>query len=396
MNRETVNKEIQAITANHILLELPTGFGKSKQALDLMAKKRPKSILVVIHRLVQVPNWKDEFIKWGYESLIDKITFSTYVGLNKLAEQSFDYMIADECHHLSSRALRYISNIKIKSAVLLSATVGEDKKEELKGYFKDLFCYEVTMKDALGEVLPDPRVILVPLKLDNKHRSYEISLRRLKGTSLKEKSVICDYPERWKVLKAAKINITARCTQVEVIYELNQKIDFYKGKYMRTKNEFLKNKWLQLAGQRLKYLSEFKLDFSRLLLSYLKDHRSIIFCGSIEQTKVFGDNCVNSQNKLSMDVLEKFNKGRINCITSVNMLNEGMNLVDCQIGIFNVLNSSDIMIKQKTGRLLRHKDPILIIPYFEGTREKEIVEQMLDNYNPDLVEIIKDLKDLVI
>ena len=67
------------------------------------------------------------------------------------------------------------------------------------------------------------------------------------------------------------------------------------------------------------------------------------------------------------------------------MLNEGVNLTDCQYGIFAVMNASEIMQVQKVGRILRHKNPILIIPYYENTREEEILNNMMQSYNKDLV-----------
>ena len=70
-----------------------------------------------------------------------------------------------------------------------------------------------------------------------------------------------------------------------------------------------------------------------------------------------------------------------------------VNLTDCKIGIFAVLNSSEIMVKQKNGRLLRHKEPLIIIPYYKDTREQEIVEKMLEDYNPELTKTIT-LNDL--
>ena len=54
------------------------------------------------------------------------------------------------------------------------------------------------------------------------------------------------------------------------------------------------------------------------------------------------------------------------------------------------------MIKQKLGRLLRHKDPVIIIPYYEGTRDEELVNKMLEDYNQDLVSKITNLKDLTL
>ena len=73
-----------------------------------------------------------------------------------------------------------------------------------------------------------------------------------------------------------------------------------------------------------------------------------------------------------------------------------MNLVNCQVGIYANLNSSDTIVKQRMGRLLRHKNPVLIVPYFVGTRDEELVGKMLENYNPELVTVINDYKKIKI
>lgn len=73
-----------------------------------------------------------------------------------------------------------------------------------------------------------------------------------------------------------------------------------------------------------------------------------------------------------------------------------MNLVDCQVGIYANLNSSDTIVKQRMGRLLRHKNPVLVVPYFVGTRDEELANKMLENYNPKLVTVINDYKEIKI
>lgn len=57
-----------------------------------------------------------------------------------------------------------------------------------------------------------------------------------------------------------------------------------------------------------------------------------------------------------------------------------VNLTDCQIGIFAALNSSEIMQVQKLGRLLRHENPYVIVPYYKDTRDEEIVTKMFEGY----------------
>ena len=73
-----------------------------------------------------------------------------------------------------------------------------------------------------------------------------------------------------------------------------------------------------------------------------------------------------------------------------------MNLVNCQVGIYANLNSSETIVKQRMGRLLRYKNPVLIVPYFVGTRDEELVGKMLENYNPKLVTVINDYKKIKI
>ena len=36
-------------------------------------------------------------------------------------------------------------------------------------------------------------------------------------------------------------------------------------------------------------------------------------------------------------------------------------------------------------RILRHKNPLIIIPFFAGTKEEKIVQEMMKNYNPSLI-----------
>ena len=165
---------------------------------------------------------------------------------------------------------------------------------------------------------------------------------------------------------------------------------------MSTRNEIIKGKWLHLAKERLDWLSSLKNNYLKQLLEKLKDERVLTFCNNIEQTEILGKYCINSKNADSADNLRLFNEGKINHITSCNMLNEGVNLVDCRVGIYGNLNSSEILIAQRLGRLLRHKNPVIIIPYYKNTREEELVANMIENYNRDLIKQCKEIKDIKI
>lgn len=393
MTREEARDEILLIESPNILCELPTSFGKTKVALDLMQMRFPAieytvdtKILVVIPRLVLIDNWKDEFKKWGYERYLPYVEFVTYVSLPKKAG-SWDMVIFDEVHHLSARCREALESFTIRTSVMLSATVGRDMKKELKVLFPDLYVYKVSTKQAIQEeILPDPRVYLIPLTLDNIHPNYEI----IKNKSQKVELVI-PYAQKFNYAKVKNRRIVIRCTQRQYYDDMSAMIAWYKNKMF---SEVFKNLFLRKSGDRLKWLSEQKSSFVRQLLDQLDGQRTLTFCNGIPQTEELGKYCINSKNKASEENLHKFNEGEVDHITACNMLDEGMNLVNCRVGVYAVLNSSERMIKQKLGRLLRHSDPVIIIPYFKGTRDEEIVGKMLEDYNPELVSTITNLTEL--
>ena len=394
MNREDAREEILRLANKAILLELPTGYGKSLIGMDLCLRDNPHSILIVVPRVVLIQNWKDEFKKWGNDEYLDRVTFSTYAGLHKVPNirGHFSCVILDEAHHVTPRVQNLLTYITYDKIIMLSATVKRDLKYDLKDMFPDLYCYKVNMKEAIeNEVLPDPMVYLLPLTLDSKYDTEKI----VKHSSGKT-SVVCPYKDRWSYMRNKNIKLTIKCTQLQKSVEMDNEINFWKGKYMRTRNEMFKNKWLHLAGQRLKWLSNLKNPIVLNLLALFKNERVLTFCNSIEQTVELGRNCINSKNKDAVKVLESFNKGEIRHITACNMLNEGMNLSNCRIGIYANLNSSEIIIKQRLGRILRHKNPVIVIPFYKGTREEELVAKMLEDYNPQLIHTVENIIDIKI
>lgn len=73
-----------------------------------------------------------------------------------------------------------------------------------------------------------------------------------------------------------------------------------------------------------------------------------------------------------------------------------VNLKNCRIGIFCNLNSSEIITKQRCGRLLRHKTPIIIIPFYVNTREEELLQKMLEEYNKESIKVITNINEITL
>ena len=133
MTREDILREILSLPGNNWLLELATGTGKSRMALEKVKSLNGKTLLLVVNRIVHKQNWSDEIAKWWPNCQVD-ITMTTYKSLHKYAG-TYDCAIFDECHHLSDLCIEQLNSYSIRNSILCSATV----KETLKGKFKNIF-----------------------------------------------------------------------------------------------------------------------------------------------------------------------------------------------------------------------------------------------------------------
>lgn len=391
MTREQIRNDILNLKSKYILAELPTSVGKTRVALEFMNdKKATGNILIVIPRLILIDNWKKEFIKWGYEPYLTQVTFITYISLPKYTKgKVYDLVIFDECHHLSERAREAAEELISNYTLLLSATVNRTLKKEFKMLFPQLECYKISMREAIDEdILPDPQVFLIPLELSNNIIETMVINPKAK------KTIKASFSYRFMARKDKNTKYIIECTQKEYYSDLSAMVDFYKRNYFHTNNQAIYFRWQQKAKERLMWLSGLKNNVVLQLLEKLKDKRTLTFCNGIEQTEILGKYCINSKNTESDSILEDFNNEKINHITACNILNEGANLTNCQVGIFVSINSSDTMRIQKLGRILRHKEPKIFIIYYKGTREEELVQEMLENYNSELVTVVSNLKEL--
>ena len=392
MTREELKLTILSYKQPNTILQLPTGYGKTRIALEMLNLRYPErsTVLIVVPKLVLIDTWKAEIKKWFPENKWD-ITFTTYVSFPKHSIKSWNMVIFDECHHMTERVKLNYHKSLYKHTIFLSATI----KKELIWWLKTTHNHKIdfvklTLKDAIDDdVLPEPLVYLIPMILDDRVAN-QVYIKNKKAKTIIE----VPYFQRMKYWRRKDIQLKVKCTQSQYNAILENQINYYKNLYMNSQAIYQKNIWLHIAGERLKYLSKLKEDFIKQILKKLTKKRVITFCGDIKQTERLGRNSINSKSKFSSDTLNQFNNGKINHITACHMLNEGVNLNNCQIGIWAMYNSSSIMIIQKIGRLLRHNTPIVILPYYVDTREAEIVKKMLDNFDGNHIKIISSINEI--
>lgn len=383
---ELYNRALVSLQQNKsIALEWATGIGKTKATIDLVNSLHSNiKILLLVAKTVHKQNWTDEITKWG--GIKGNVTIECYESLKKHLGETFDIVIADEAHHLKSELRQdYFSTLIVnEKLIFLSATFPRELKAWLKIKFNTQFIKASLQKAINADILPTPNILLVPLTLDNKNKSEVIELNpKVKGMIHKG-----NYSDYWKY-KLKKVHAMISVTPFQYMNILNKDILYWKNLWERNHRDITKFKWLQLCNKRLLFLANCKNNFVKKLLKQLANKRTLTFCKSIEQTEELGKHCIHSKNSNAQEELALFNAKKIKHITSCQVLNEGVNLTDCEYCIFANLNSSETLQIQRIGRSLRHKHPKIIIPYYKDTREEEIVNKMIEGYDKKLIHTYK-------
>lgn len=386
----------QIAKTNCLLLEAATGTGKTLQAIklinhlcDTVYKGREITLLLFVAKRVHKQTWKDEFEKWGGIKA-SKVVIECYESMHKY-HGHYDIVCCDEVHHIGSELrLNLMKSIQFGYFLGLSATI----PRKLKQFFKYRYHSEVVSCDIIeaieDDVLPEPEILLFPLMVDNRAitETWEF-FPKAPGPVIH-----AEYKDIKKYKFNKNIHSIISMTQKQKLIEYNSLIEYFKKQTMQSHNPAVERSWLFQAGKRLEFLAEIKLPIIRDILQKLDKSRTITFCKTIDQAEAAGKWCIHSKNQNAQYVYEMFNSKRINHITAVNILNENANLVDCKYAIFCNLSSSDIVIPQRLGRAMRHKHPVIIVPYYQDTREQEIVEKMFSEYNRDYIRVIHSIQEI--
>lgn len=326
---------------NKVLLELPTSYGKTKLAIDYLLANNKTKPLILTPSLVIENGWiNDQLPKWDPEHKLSPIfmQYASFINADKVKYLNFDSIVCDEGHHITEKCLNTISALsskfKYKNTIVLSATVSNEKRELLYNAFGDLYPVRISTAKAIDEErLPVPTIVFVKCKLN----STDTAIYQTMADTL-------DYLKQYSNNKAYEIRMKR---QAKDIYE---------------------------------WLSDKKIEITKILLFIYRQYRTLTFCSSIEQCNNLGANPVHSKNKKSKEIVENFNNNKIKHLTSCRVLLEGVNLYNCRVGIFNYLSPTFRIQTQAFGRILRHNKPIIIFPYFENTRDEVIINKLCKQY----------------
>lgn len=405
MTREEL--QIQSLSlikqSNRVAIQWCTSLGKSRAAIDManylidQKKEEPLKMLLVVAEIPHKLNWREEFQKWKLKSA--EVTIECYASLKKYRNSNWDLIIFDEAHHLGSDLrIDILAEIHSSYIILLSATLPDQVIQSISNIFGEFKTSRITLQQAIEwGILPIPRIYLIPLNLDRNNSTCIIT----EEWGRKEKRVVynCRFNERWRYMSNKRLypNITLNisCTPEQKYNYLSEQVEYWKRQFFITRQEFIKNKWLQFGSKRKRFLGELKTNIVRSLLCKIHNKRFICFCSSIEQAELLGrENAIHSEKSDSLSIIQSFNSKKIDNLFAVGMLQEGQNLTDIEIGIIIQLDNQERSFVQKFGRGMRADNPIQFIFYYKNTRDEEYLRNVLEGIDDKYITEIDNLEDI--
>jgi superfamily II DNA or RNA helicase len=363
MNKNDIQREALEATNGKktCSVVLATGVGKTLVGLTHMELNTTPLMrcLVVAPKKAIFQSWKDDAVKFGKENLLGRITFTTYLSLNKHNPNDYDAVYLDEMHSLLDSHRGFLQLYKGKILGLTGTPPKRDYSE--KGKLVNEFCpvvYTFKADDAVENgILNDYQIVVHQLQLtDNKVFPVKTGNRQYMASEI-------DNYTYW-----------------------SRRIDVGSGNMH------------MLRVMRMKAMMEYptKEKYTKILMNSIQT-KCIVFANTQAQADRLCKHSYHSNNKESEDNLLMFKEGKINKLSTVLQLNEGVNIPNLKQGIIMHAYGNERKAAQRIGRLLRlnpdDKAIVHILCYMDSIDEKW-VKEALENFDQTKI-IWKDFNILL-
>lgn len=384
-----------------VLYEYATGSGKSKQAIDNIAKDSDYW-LILCAETAHINNWLEEFKKWDMEHLLKRTQLICYASVaNYFSTVGKDYkinIVADEAHHMFSPTYYPVVVQHAAKLQMLTATLPMESKARMQMSPR----LSIIQKKVLSltqairlDILPTPGIFIVPASFDSYNRNIEVTIT--KGARAKwEKMapVYVNYNEFRRYMKQTPLHLIVRCTESEAMSYHNGQCDYYKQMYFSQRQPYQENQ-MKLAGSRRKrFIANIKTTMAKQFIEqYVDKKRAIIFCGSIEQAdELGGDLAIHSKvsKKIQNERIKAFQDRKVDRIYTNRMLREGMNLESIEVAVVIQLDNKNLAFVQMAGRAMRSNFPELFIFNAPNTQDDKYLENSLVGIPREFIKTISE------
>jgi superfamily II DNA or RNA helicase len=350
MTREEIQKEAINSTEGRRRCSIVLGTGVGKTLVGLLHIEKNTSelhnVLVVAPKKSIFQSWSDDAVKFGKQDLLKRITFSTYIGLPKRDPNEYDYIYLDECHSLLDSHRTFLD--VYKGGILgLTGTPPKYTNSE-KGIMVAQFCpvvYTFKADDAIDNgIINDYKIIVHELKL-GVCKNYQVKM--------KTKSFITSEKENY-IYWGNRMEIGAGPIQM-------------------------------LRVMRMKAMMEYpsKEKYTKILMESINT-KCIVFANTQDQADRLCRFSYHSGNNNSEENLLAFKDGKIDKLSCVLQLNEGINIPNLRQGIIMHAYGNERKASQRIGRLLRlnpEEKAIVHVLCYKDTVDEKWVKDALEGFD---------------
>jgi superfamily II DNA or RNA helicase len=346
MTKNQIQKQIVSDIINsksdYNLVIAATAVGKTKIAIDYIEKFNNNRIIRSLMKiLIVVPteqlrdmDWPNELKKWKISSDLN-IELTCYASISKIKNQEYSLVIFDELHKITEFNSSFLENNTVHKALGLTATYPRDK---MKQYILDVYKFNIIANISLDEAVSNNlvapyEITIIPIELDKVNKNVQ-------GGNKFKPFMTTEYSQYQYLTRVID----------ELVVTISLSHHAHPGLRVRLKH---------LRLQRARFLGSCESKLKAAMALYLKDiyvkhERTLIFCNSIDSARIM---CANTyHSKTNSDSLNAFREGKIDTLSCVNALNEGVNLSNVDNAIILQVNTSDLVLIQKIGRTLRLSD----------------------------------------
>jgi superfamily II DNA or RNA helicase len=354
MNREEIQAEALKATEGKQKASVVLGTGVGKTLVGLKHMKLNTTplmkMLVVAPKKSIFQSWKDDAETFNMQEQLSRVTFTTYLSLNKHNPADYDAVYLDEAHSLLDSHRGFLQLYKGK-VLGLTGTPPKYKDSE-KGKLVQEFCpvvYTFKADDAIENgILNDYQIIVHELFLDT-NKNYSVVM--------KNKSFMTSELQNYQ----------------------------YWGQRLETGSGPVHI----LRVMRMKAMMEYasKEKYTKILMDSINT-KCIVFANTQDQADRLCKYSYHSNNSKSEENLEMFKAGTIDKLSTVMQLNEGVNIANLKQGIIMHAYGNERKASQRIGRLLRlnpDDKAIVHILCYKDTVDEKWVKEALEGFDQNKI-----------
>ena len=350
MDREEVQREALRATdgKKRCSVVLGTGVGKTLIGLSHMERNTTSmmNVLVVAPKRSIFQSWAEDAVKFGKKDLLDRIIFCTYIALSKKDPNDYDAVYLDEMHSLLDSHRLFLNDF---NGMIMGLTGTPPKyMDSEKGRMVSAFCpviYTFKADDAVENgILNDYQIVVHELELD-RSKNYQVAV--------KTKSFITS--------------------------------EFDNYRYWCNRLELGQGPASMLRVMRMKAMMEYrsKEKYTKQLMASINS-KCIVFANTQDQADRLCTYSYHSGNKNSEENLVLFKDSKIEKLSCVLQLNEGVNIPNLKQGIIMHAYGNERKAAQRIGRLLRlnpDDKAIVHILCYKDTVDEKWVKEALEGFD---------------